>query len=255
MRRTAACRTAPLTTRKGKPACGEEQRRKNLDERIAKAESPAAAAGAAAENEPAENRNVVIPPDRRSAGAMGAGRDDRLAGWDPVDADVQEAADAGAKYEDHRGKEPRKSGGERERSRAWGGPIAGRRWKSTHAAMADQVEPWPETRRSASVSERKGPLLAHARGHTFYETAGGRRTARHPALSAEGLANEERFCGKTQASGFAVGKQTSHCNPDRADRRECNTVFDSQGTKGLFVSSQFKGSTPVKRAHGALSKE
>jgi hypothetical protein len=27
---------------------------------------------------------------------------------------------------------------------------------------------------AASVSERKGPPLAHARGHTFYETALGR---------------------------------------------------------------------------------
>jgi hypothetical protein len=64
--------------------------------------------------------------------------------------------------------------------------------------------------------------------------------------------------------GFAVipklqdsllGVQRFHFDPDLADRIEGNTVFDSLLTRGLFAASQFKGSTPVTRAHGALSKE
>jgi hypothetical protein len=42
---------------------------------------------------------------------------------------------------------------------------------------------------------------------------------------------------------------------DWANSREGDTVFDRRGAKGLFANSQFKGSTPVTRAHGALSKE
>jgi len=37
--------------------------------------------------------------------------------------------------------------------------------------------------------------------------------------------------------------------------KEGNRVFDSGGTISLFTSNQFKGPTPVTRAHGALSKE
>ena len=42
---------------------------------------------------------------------------------------------------------------------------------------------------------------------------------------------------------------------DWANNRVGDTAVDRRGAKGLFANSQFKGSTPVTRAHGALSKE
>ena len=85
-----------LGGREKQPAGEEERGRERFDERIPETETPAAAAGPAPQHKPAQNRDIVVPLDRRAAGAVRARGDHRLTRRDPVNADVEKAADAGA---------------------------------------------------------------------------------------------------------------------------------------------------------------
>ena len=68
--------------------------RHRLDHRIARGDGRATRATAATEPEPGEERDVVVPRDRRRAGrASRAGPHDGLPGGDAVDADVEKAPD------------------------------------------------------------------------------------------------------------------------------------------------------------------
>ena len=79
--------------------CGDQ-----LDDEVAKRDALVTVPAAAAERQPAEQRDVVVPGDRVLAPRATRARvDDRLLGRDAQDAYVGEAADDGAEDEEDEG--------------------------------------------------------------------------------------------------------------------------------------------------------
>src|SRR5205085_11290714 len=77
-----------------------EERVRQLDQRIAPRDPLPAGAAAAQQDGEAQQRDVVVPADRRVAVWAMAGReDDRFFSWIAVDDDVEEGADDGAEKE------------------------------------------------------------------------------------------------------------------------------------------------------------
>jgi len=78
----------------------EEARREELHGEVARGDGTAAGAAAPAEEEPGEEGDIVVRPDRRPAArAVRRRGDDRLFAREPVDADVQETPDDCAEHE------------------------------------------------------------------------------------------------------------------------------------------------------------
>src|SRR5258708_23822356 len=74
-----------------------------FDERIAPGNHRFTVAASASEEEPAKDRNVVVPADRgRTVGTAGAWFDDGLSLWDAGDADIEKTAE---KEPDKKGRE------------------------------------------------------------------------------------------------------------------------------------------------------
>jgi len=101
-----------LVRREQPPALEKQQRGQQLDEGVTEAEGPAAAARAAAQQKPGQDRDVVVPGDGRAARAVGAGPHDGFFRGHAVDDDVEKAADGGADDEGHGGEKPRQRSGD-----------------------------------------------------------------------------------------------------------------------------------------------
>jgi hypothetical protein len=85
----------------------EERARAELDERVARGDRLGAGAAAAAQREPRDDGDVVVGLDLGAAARAGARRgDDREAGGNAVDDDVEERADEHAEDADECGQDP-----------------------------------------------------------------------------------------------------------------------------------------------------
>ena len=80
----------------------EKERHADFHQPVAHIDARAAAGGPAPQHQPTDDRQIVVPGNRRAAGgAVRAGADDRAVQRNAVNADVEKGADAGAH---HKGK-------------------------------------------------------------------------------------------------------------------------------------------------------
>ena len=91
--RISAMLSAIARPSRAQHGAGAQHRRQRLDERVARRDRLTAAAAVSAQQQPGEDRHVVVGLDRRAAaGAVRAGVTQRLVAWQAVDDDVQERA-------------------------------------------------------------------------------------------------------------------------------------------------------------------
>ena len=105
---------AYLSQPRRRQADGDEDRGEDrFDDQVLDADPCAAVVAAAAEHQPAEDRDVVVPAELVVAlGAARAREDDALVGAESVPDDVQKAADAAAEAGEPDDREPPHRGGE-----------------------------------------------------------------------------------------------------------------------------------------------
>ena len=150
-----------------------------LDDRVLNRDRVAALAATAAEQQPAEDRNVVVPLQAVAAlRASRRRRDDRLPQRQPIDHDVEEAADAGAEQRGVRAatapvitaRHPRRGAGavrQRVQARTFGPRLdaPGRGIERERHAGADR----PECR--ASACRPPAPATTPAGGRAAWRSA------------------------------------------------------------------------------------